>query len=191
MNELVSMKEIIIRLKAKKEELGLSYGDINERIERNGDFALQKSTLSRIFAEDSENQRFDYEDTIRPLAKALLDIETIEETDTEDVKTLKILLKVKMERIEELERQLEKDKLTYLEKMDAEREAWGKSIDFLKSQITYKDERMNEFSVRINRLLDRLEKKDSRIEQLTDEIIQLKDIKEQIKACPYKNRKGE
>ena len=191
MNELASMKEIIIRLKAKKEELGLSYGDINERIEQNGDFPLQKSTLSRIFAEDSENQRFDYEDTIRPLAKALLDIETIEETDTEDVKTLKILLKVKMERIEELERQLEKDKLTYLEKMDAEREAWGKSIDFLKSQITYKDERMNEFSIRINRLLDRLENKDSRIEQLTDEIMQLKDIKEQIKACPYKNRKGE
>lgn len=173
-NELASMKELILRLKEKKEELGLSYGDINARIEENGDFPLQKSTLSRIFAEDSENQRFDYEDTIRPLAKALLDIENIEETDTEDVKTLKILLKIKMERIEELERQIEKDKLVFHEKMDAEREKFQKSLDFLKEQVAYKDKRMD-------LLLDAVKEKDSVHNKLLEHILN----------CPYKGCKQE
>lgn len=188
-NDLVSMKEIILKLREKKEERGLSLDQIIELIKADNDgFSPVKSTLSKIFREGSEDERFNYEDVIRPVARVLLDIENIEETDTDDVKTLKMFLKVKIQRIQELEQQLEKEKLKHHEKMEKERESWSKSIDFLKEQITYKDSRMNEFSNRISRLLDRLEKKDDRIEQLTDDLIQLKDIKEKIAECPYRDK---
>lgn len=75
-NDFAPMKEIVLRLREKRDEQKLSYADINALIEANGDYALNKATLSRVFSEGSEQERFDYEDTIRPLAKALLDIET-------------------------------------------------------------------------------------------------------------------
>lgn len=143
LNDLVSLGKIIIRIKEKRNEQGLSYDDINELIQKNGDYPLSKSTLSRVFAEGSEEQRFSYEDTIRPLAKALLDIENIEEDDTDDVKTLKSLLKLKMARINELEAELAQAENKYHEKIDKEREQFHRSLDFLKEQVAYKDKRMD------------------------------------------------
>lgn len=142
-NDLVSLGKIIARIKEKRDEQSLSYDDINELIQKNGDYPLSKSTLSRIFAEGSEEQRFSYEDTIRPLAKALLDIENIEDDDTDDVKTLKALLKLKMQRIKELESELAQAENKYHDKIDKERERYNKSIDFLKEQLAYKDKRMD------------------------------------------------
>ena len=80
---MTNTREIIIRLKEVREEKGLSFGDILSLMEANGDF-LSKSTLSRVFAEGSEENSFKYEETIRPIANAMLDIETIEEEDTTD-----------------------------------------------------------------------------------------------------------
>ena len=168
-NDMVSMKDIIIRLKEKRAESNYSYDDINEMIEKNGDYPLSKSTLSRVFAEDSENNRFSYEDTIRPIAKALLDIENIEETDTDDVKTLKSLLKVKMQRINELEAELDKEKVKYHEKLDKEREQFQKSLDFLKEQVAYKDKRMD-------LLLNAVKEKDDMHNRLLEHIL----------SCPYR-----
>lgn len=173
-NDFAPMKEIVLKLKEKREEQKLSYADINALIEANGDYPLNKSTLSRLFAEGSENERFDYEDTIRPLAKALLDIENIEETDTEDVKTLKLLLKVKMDRINELEANLANEKIKYHEKLDKEREQFQKSLDFLKEQVAYKDKRMD-------LLLDAVREKDTVHNKLLEHILN----------CPYKGCKQE
>ena len=170
-NDFISLGEIIIRLKEKRDEQNLSYDDINRLIEKNGDYPLSKSTLSRVFKEGSEDERFDYEDTIRPLAKALLDIENIEETDTEDVKTLKYLLKLKMQRITELESELAKEKNKYHEKLDKEREQFHKSLDFLKEQVAYKDKRMD-------LLLDAVRSKD----ELHNKML------EQILSCPCRIR---
>ena len=168
-NDMISMKDIIIRLKEKRAESNYSYDDINEMIEKNGDYPLSKSTLSRVFAEDSENNRFSYEDTIRPIAKALLDIENIEETDTDDVKTLKALLKIKMQRIKELEAELAKAENKYHGKIDKEREQFHKSLDFLKEQVAYKDKRMD-------LLLDATREKDTMNNRLLEHIL----------TCPYK-----
>lgn len=174
-NDMASMRDIIIRLKEKKEERGLSLDSIIELIkEDNNGYSPVKSTLSRVFRENSEDERFSYEDVIRPLARVLFDIENIEETDTEDVKTLKLLLKIKMERIEELERQIEKDKLAYLEKMEEERQAWNRSIEFLKEQVSYKDKRMD-------LLLDAVKEKD---------IVHSK-LLEHILNCPYRGCRQE
>ena len=141
--------DIIIKLKAIKNEKQLSYSDILELMEKNGDY-ISRSTLSRVFAEKSEEKHFKYEETIRPIAKVLLDIETIEENDTIDVQAMKTILKYKIERIQELEEQisklnlqLEKEQLKYHEKLEKEREQSRRSIDFLKNQIELKDKRMD------------------------------------------------
>ena len=117
-----------------------------------------------MFSEDSETDRFSYEDTIRPVAKVLLDFETIEETDTDDVKTLKSLLKLKMARINELEVELAQAESKYRNKIDAERERYNKSIDFLKEQVAYKDKRMDF-------LLDSVRSKDELHNRMLEQIL--------------------
>lgn len=146
---MTNTKEIIVKLKEVRQEKKLSYADILKLMEKNSDY-LSKSTLSRIFAEGSEEVNFDYENTIRPIAKALLDIETIEDDDTMDVQALKTLLRYKIQRIEDLERQVEqltaaldKEKVKSHEKVEKERERSNKSIEFLKEQIALKDKRMD------------------------------------------------
>ena len=175
---MTNTKDIIIKLKEVREEKNLSYTDILNLMEKNGDF-VSKSTLSRVFAEGSEELSFKYEETIRPIANALLDIETIEETDNMDVQAMKSLLKYKIQRIEELEKQvknlesaLDKEKIKYHEKLDAEREQYFRRIDFLKEQVSLKDKRMD-------LLLEAVFQKDK----------QQKELLESILNCPC--RKGE
>ena len=103
---MTNTKDLIIKLKEVREEKNLSYNDIMALMEKNGDY-LAKSTLSRVFADGSEEMSFRYEETIRPIANALLDIENIEDTDDMDVRAMKSLLKYKIQRIEDLEKQLD------------------------------------------------------------------------------------
>lgn len=148
-NNMVFTKDIIMKLKDVREEKGLSLNDIMNLIEANGEF-VSKTTLSRVFADGSEEIKFRYEDTIRPIANALLDIEEIEEGDNIDTKAMKSLLQYKKKyiedlenRIEELEIALDKEKIKSHEKMDEARAQWSKTIDFLKEQISLKDKRMD------------------------------------------------
>jgi hypothetical protein len=146
---MVSTHDIILKLKAVREEKGLSLNEILAMVEENKDY-ISRSSIQRVFAEGSEDSSFRYEETIRPIAKALLDIETIEEDDSLDTATLKALLKYKIQRIEDLENQLEhlqsaldNEKLKRHEKIDDIRAEYEKKIDFLKEQITLKDKRMD------------------------------------------------
>ena len=146
---MTNTKDLIMKLKEVREEKGLSYNDILDLMEKNGDY-LAKSTISRVFAEGSEEQGFRYEETIRPIAKALLDIENIEEDDAMDIRAMKALLKYKIQRIEDLEQQIEhlqtaldKEKIKSHEKLEKERERSSRSIEFLKEQVAYKDKRMD------------------------------------------------
>ena len=174
---MTNTKDIILKLKEVREEKGLSYGDILDLMEKNGDF-LSKSTISRVFSEGSEDLSFRYEETVRPIAKALLDMETIEEDDTMDVQAMKSLLKYKIKRIEELEQHIEhlnslidKQKIQFHEKIDEERERFNKSIDFLKEQLAYKDKRMD-------LLLESVTAKDKRIEELLTCLLSCHNYKE-------------
>lgn len=166
----MNVKDIIIQLKKVREEKGLSYNDILDLMEQNGDY-LSKSTLSRVFAEGSEEVSFRYEETIRPIANALLDIENIETEDSGEVQAMKSILKFKMERIEELEREIEKlelslaeEKVKHHEKIDKERENYNRSIEFLKNQINLKDKRMDQ-------LLNAVFTKDQQHKELLDTIL--------------------
>lgn len=172
---MVSTRDIILRLKAVRDERELSYGDIKELMKKNND-TLAKSTISKVFKQGSEDEDFDYEWTLRPLARALLDIENIEDDDNMDVQAMKSLLKYKIDRIEELEQQVEdlnslidRQKIQFHEKIDEERDRFNRSIDFLKAQIDFKDKR-------IDMLLDMLIAKDAKYDDLLDQVI----------SCPYR-----
>ena len=139
---MTNTKDVILKLKEVRDEKQLSYGDILELMEKNGDY-LSKSTISRVFQDGSEDQSFRYEETIRPIAKALLDIETIEEDDTTDIKAMKSLLKLKIARIEELEALLENEKHKYHEKLAKESKHFQDSLSFMTHQIALKDKRID------------------------------------------------
>lgn len=165
-----TQKEMIIRLKNVREERGYSFADIISLAEKNGDY-ISKTTLSRLFRDGSEEETFNYETTIRPIAKILLDIETIEADDDMDMQAVKTILKYKIQRIEELEKQvadketaLAKEKLKYHEKLDAEREQYRNRIAFLMEQINLKDKRMDQ-------LLEAVFQKDKQLKEMTDRIL--------------------
>lgn len=155
---MILTRNLILQLKAVKEERQLSLGDILNLIEKNGDY-LSKTSLSRLFQEGSEEQSFK-EETLLPVARALLDINTLEETDNVDERAMKTLLQYKSNRISELEQQIERleldlsnEKVKRHEALDRERELYNRRVDFLKSQIILKDER-------IDRLMNALLEKD-------------------------------
>ena len=139
---MAKQRDIIIKLKQVREEKGLSLNEIVSLVEKNGDF-VSRSSVQRVFSEGSEDISFRYDDTIRPIANALLDIDTIEDNDEIDTQAMKSLLQYKNQRIQELEQQLDKEKVKYHEKLDKERERYQKSIDFLKEQVALKDKRMD------------------------------------------------
>lgn len=163
-------RDIIIQLKKVREEKELSYSKILDLMEKNGEF-ISKSTLSRLFAEGSEDETFNYESTIRPVANALLDIEEIEADDPTDTRAMKSLLKYKIERIEELERQIEElklslaeEKLKHHERIDKLRDEHKERVDFLTNQIALKDKRMDQ-------LLEAVFTKDAQHKELLDTIL--------------------
>lgn len=144
---MIDTKEIILKLKEAKQERNLSINDIGNLTGN----LLSKTTIQRVFAEGSENTSFRYEDTIRPLVKVLLDVDTIEDTDDMDTKALKSLLKLKIQRIEELENLLNEEKIKNHEKMEKERKQYDAHIALLYEQIAIKDKRMDEQADRFNR----------------------------------------
>lgn len=167
---MTNSKDIILKLKKVREEKNLSYSDILDLMEKNGKY-LSKATLSRVFADGSEEIKFRYEDTIKPIADALLDIDNIEDDDTTDVQAMKTLLKYKSDRISELESQikdlesaLDKQKIRANEKLEEERERFNRSIEFLKEQVAYKDNRMD-------LLLDAVAKKDKLHEEMLEKLL--------------------
>lgn len=170
---MIKTRELIIRLKAVKEEKQLTLGDIYSLVEDNGDFC-SKTSLSRLFSDGSEELSFK-EETLLPVARALLDVERLEETDDLDTQALKTLLQYKSQRIkelesriEELEMALDREKLKRHEILDKERDIYNRRVDFLKSQILLKDER-------IDRLMSALFEKNNAYESLLSQVL----------SCPH------
>ena len=174
---MTNTKDIIMKLKEVRDERGLSYNDILSLMEKNGDY-LAKSTISRVFGEGSEDLSFRYEETLRPIANALLDIETIEDSDNMDVQAMKSLLKYKIQviedkekRIVELEAALANEKVKYHEKLDKEREQYSKRAAFLMEQINLKDKRMDQ-------LLEAVFTKDKQHAELLERVLICQKCKE-------------
>ena len=161
---MTNAKEIIIMLKEVREEKHLSYSDILDLMEKNGDY-VSKSTLSRVFSDGSENDTFRFEDTIRPIANALLDLDNLEDTDDINTKTMKKMMQYKLSIIESLEKE-NADLKAANEKYKKDNEHYERLISFLQKQVDYKDDRMD-------KLLEAVFHKDE----------QLKDLMERVLSC--------
>lgn len=159
-----NLRDIIIELReiraAKEKEL--SYDKMLEMMCKNGDY-LSKSTLSRMFGDNWEKYDFSYETTIRPIAKILVGSETIEETDGMDVKTMKSMLKYKIQRIEDLEKQinhlksaLDKEIIKGQECLIEAQEDFQRKLEFVSHQIELKDKRIDQLLDANVKLLNQL-----------------------------------
>ena len=167
-----NLRDIIIDLREiyEKDKERFSYNNLMKLMAENGDYP-SKSTLSRLFGKNWEKYSFDYENTIRPIAKVMIGIEDIEDTDGIDVRAMKSLLKYKIDRIEELERQAEQLKLEiankkvkHLEDIDRVKDEYQAKIDFRDNQILLKDNR-------IDFLMEEGRHKDELIRELTRKIV--------------------
>ena len=176
---MTNTRDLIIQLKLVRKEKELSITDIENLIAKNGDYPVSRASISRVFADGSEDETFMYEKTIKPIANAVLDVSDVEEDDTPEEKGMKYFLRYKKSyitelerRIEELETALDKEKIEYLEKIEEVREQSRRSIEFLKDQLAYKDKRMDELMYAVK-----------------DKDKQLSGLMEHILNCPY--RKGD
>lgn len=69
----IKCSEIITQLKQIKAERGLSFQKIVDMVEETGG-SISLTTVRRIFSDGSEELNYRYDDTIKPLIVALLDI---------------------------------------------------------------------------------------------------------------------
>lgn len=165
---MTDSKKLILKLKEVREEKKMSLANIEALTEQNGEH-VSIASISRVFAEGSEdNNSFRYEGTLKPIANALLDIDTIEADDDLDTQALKVMLQYKADKIKELEAELNYEKVKHHEKIEKEREQSRRSIEFLKEQIILKDKR-------IDQLLNAVFEKDKHQKELLEKILN----------CPY------
>ena len=92
------------------------------------------STVSRVFAEGSENTSFRY-DSIHPIATMLLDLDDLGEGN-DDERAYKAIIQFYETTITQMKEQFEK-------KLEEERTEHKKRTEFLMHQIDLKDERIN------------------------------------------------
>ena len=134
--------EIISKLKKVREENGLSYQKIVDLVEKNGDY-VSLSTVKRVFEDGSESYGFQFENTLKPIANAVLGVYS--DTDivsASEVEGLKSLVAYKASKITELE--------AHIERLE---ESYRRRLDFLKEQIALKDARIDKRDAMIERLL--------------------------------------
>lgn len=66
-------RELILKLKAIKEEKGLTNQDILDLVEANKD-SVSPSSISRMFKEGGENRSYNFRATLQPISKAVLSV---------------------------------------------------------------------------------------------------------------------
>lgn len=141
-------RELIIQLKQYREEHGFSLKRIVDIVceyaeQNNTDDYVSLSTVKRVFREGSENDdSFNFDLTIRPIAAALLGLESVS-PKAHDKELSISLLRYKNERIQQLEKQLAE-----------ERELANRRVDFLKEQIAVKDGYLRQKDELITKLID-------------------------------------
>lgn len=144
-------KSTIIKLKKIKQEQNLSIKKIMDLLEDQGQF-VSEGTLKKIFAEGSEEKSFRYQDTLAPLADVLLDIYG-DQSEVNDVATLKRIIREKNKQIEFLMVKMEEQKDVYAERK------------------TMYERRIEDLNAQLKRLDISVEKKDKMLEQLMDKYL--------------------
>lgn len=141
-------RELIIQLKQYREEHGFSLKRIVDIVseyaeQNNTDDYVSLSTVKRVFREGSEDDdSFNFDLTIRPIAAALLGLESVS-PKAHDKELSISLLRYKNERIQQLEKQLAE-----------ERELANRRVEFLKEQISIKDGYLQKKDELITKLIE-------------------------------------
>ena len=149
--EHTSAQELIKKLKQVKRDGEITYPRIMDRIEANGKY-VSLTTLRRVFADGSEMNAdgFNYENTLLPIADALLPIEdtpTLNDAPNgKEIAGLKAVIRTQAEEIAHLY-----DLNQHLHKR----------ITFLLEQIEKKDRRMDEKDETIRRLMNKVLKEEN------------------------------
>lgn len=130
------LSNIVIRLKeVKAERPDLTLQKIADHT------GVPYGTVSRVFAEGSEEVSFRY-DSVMPIAKMLLDLDDVGE-GTEDEKAYKAIIQFYETSISQMKEQFEK-------KLEEERAEYKRRIEFLMHQIEKKDERIDKLFEMVN-----------------------------------------
>ena len=167
--------KLIDSIRKVYDEKGLTIGKVEQLfIEKGKEGAVAHTTIGRFFSKEKRNEyNFHYEDTIRPLAELLLDIDTIENTDDTETQAMKSFVKVKRNKIEELELALAKEKKKrhdIIDKYEHDilklREQHELDTKLLREQVAYKDKRLDQF-------IGAMFTKDKKIDDLSEQIRQM------------------
>lgn len=147
------IENIIPKLREAKEAKGLSYQDITDITEANGEY-VSVSSVKRVFSKDADLSNFRYNQTIRPIIRAVLGLDAETEEPTDDpkqaeeyyttIEAMKAVLDFKHQQLEEYAREIEKLKETIQKSEEAHQRTLESvtaserlKIDHLKDQIQY------------------------------------------------------
>lgn len=136
MDKQQRIREIILQLKTIKEDKDLTNQDILELVEASGG-TTSMTTIRRVFAEGSENQSFNYRNTIQPISHAMLAInapENVADLDENVLQAqfdaLKQVVELKDTLIAELNKELEIEQKKVAHLLEENRRM-GKMLDKL------------------------------------------------------------
>ena len=150
--EYSATQEIILNLKAVKEAQNLSIPKIKDMVDSTGAY-LSLTTIRRVFAENSETEdSFSYENTLRPIAQALLVNSPADDVGRAKVEAYEAILRHKNEIIDSLKKQIESIRSEHDSRC---KECEGR-MDFLMHQIDLKDARMERKDKIIDQLLQKV-----------------------------------
>lgn len=138
--EFSATQEIIVQLKAVQEKKHLSIPDIIKMVAATGE-PVSETAIRRVFKKGSEeNDSFNYEHTLRPIAQALLVLDGGEDAVAQaSTKAFLAINEYKDEKIAELEQRIEGLRKQH----EARCEEYETRMAFLRNQIEKKDERMD------------------------------------------------
>ena len=134
--------ELINELKALRLEKGITFQEIADKTEVNGE-PVSLSTIKKVFS-DRYNHDHDYNHVLKPIANVL---SPASENDSLEVRTLQTRLELKEEIINQYQERLDSKDKKY-----KDRELfYMKQIDFLQNQIAFKDEQIKHHYETIDR----------------------------------------
>lgn len=152
MNKKIT-ENIIPKLREAKEVKGLSYQDITDITEANGEY-VSVSSVKRVFSKDADLSNFRYNQTIRPIIRAVLGLDAETEEPTDDpkqaeeyyttIEAMKAVIDFKHQQLEEYAKEIERLKEAIQKSEEAHQKeleaiAAGErlKIEHLKDQIQY------------------------------------------------------
>jgi DNA-binding transcriptional MerR regulator len=139
------VRDLIIQLKAIKEEQGFSISQIYDMLEANN-YHVSLNSIKKVFSDGSENQHFQFHNTLQPISRVLLGIYG-ENHGNSEIDGLRADIQVKDELIERREAELASC-----------REEYARRTEFLLQQIELKDKRIDLLMGRVDVLLVQLQK---------------------------------